>query len=210
METRVTPSSIIAPMIYLIRHGQTQFNVEGRYQGACDSPLTTRGEEQAHHVGAVLRRCLGKTAFITLWSSPLGRAIHTAEIVREELNIKATAVIDERLREVTFGSWDGLTTIDIEHLYPDACDGASAFDWYFRSPDGESADQVERRLTPWLAEVALLPGCHVAVSHLLVGRLLRGLYANLPRPEALMLDGPQDAIFRLHAGSIDRIDAGAI
>jgi probable phosphoglycerate mutase len=193
-------------MIYLVRHGQTFFNAEGRYQGACDSPLTARGEDQARRFGAVLRTLLSERATVTVWSSPLPRALQTAAILQRELHFNTKLVIDGRLSEVSLGSWDGLTMIDIENLYPGACDGTTAFDWYFRSPDGESANEVEERLTSWLTEVASLTGCHVVVSHGLVGRLLRGLYASLPRSEALMLEVPQDSIFRLNAGRVDRID----
>ena len=193
-------------MIYLVRHGQTVFNAEGRYQGASDSPLTSRGEDQASCVGAVLRTLIAERATVTVWSSPLGRALQTAAIVRRELHLNTKLVIDARLREVSLGSWDGLTMVDIENLYPGACDGTTAYDWYFRSPDGESESEVEDRLTSWLTEVASLTGCHVVVSHGLVGRLLRGLYASLPRSEALMLDIPQDAVFRLNAGTIERMN----
>ncbi|MBS0410216.1 MAG: histidine phosphatase family protein, partial [Proteobacteria bacterium] len=68
-------------MIYLIRHGQTEFNRERRYQGRCDSPLTEVGRRQAHAVGVRLSE-LGVTDF-RLVSSPLGRTLETAAIVRE-------------------------------------------------------------------------------------------------------------------------------
>jgi broad specificity phosphatase PhoE len=194
-------------MIYLARHGQTAFNAEGRYQGAADSPLTTIGLGQAHRVGALLRTLTLECNTVILWSSPLGRALQTAAIVHSELQRQTNVVSDARLREVSFGSWNGLTAIDIEYLYPGACDGCNAFDWYFRSPDGESADEVERRLTSWLGDVASEGKCHIVISHALTGRLLRGLYTGMPRSEALMLEVPQSAVFRLNAGRIERFDA---
>ncbi len=192
-------------MIYLVRHGETLFNAEGRYQGASDSPLTSRGKDQAQRIAAVLATELGERPTVTLWSSPLGRALETAAIVQRQLHPNTKLVIDARLTEVSLGSWDGLTAVDIEHLYPGACEGTTAFDWYFRSPDGESAEQVEERLTSWLRKIASLSDDHVVISHGLTGRFLRGLYASLPRCEALTLDIPQDSVFRLHAGSIERI-----
>ena len=193
-------------VIYLVRHGETLFNVEGRYQGVLDSPLTSKGEDQARRVGAVLRTLVNEQSTVRLWSSPLGRALQTAAIVQTELQLKTSVVLDARLKEVSLGSWDGLTLVDIENLYPGACDGTSAFDWYFRSPDGESANEVEERLTSWLTEHSSLDLCHVVVSHGLVGRLLRGVYASLPRSEALTLDIPQGSVFRLQAGTIERFD----
>ena len=68
-------------MIYLVRHGRTEFNAEGRFQGHCDSPLTPLGVAQAHRYGELLARLIGDPADWTLGSSPLGRAVATAEII---------------------------------------------------------------------------------------------------------------------------------
>ncbi len=188
-------------MIILARHGCTVFNEEGRYQGAFDSPLTALGVEQARVVGVLVRALLQDE--VTLWSSPLGRAVTTADIIKEVADLHCDLRLDDRLREVSLGKWDGLTDDEIEDVSPGACDGATRFDWFFRSPDGESFDQAEARLKEWLDEVAILPGCHVVVSHGVSGRILRGAYSGLPRSETIRLDVPQDAVFRLAGGKCD-------
>jgi probable phosphoglycerate mutase len=194
-------------MVILVRHGRTAFNEEGRIQGASDSPLTPVGLDQARRVGALIGGLV--TAEVTLWSSPLGRTMRTAQIIKDVAALTCPVKIDGRLREVSLGSWDGLTQEDIETVSPGACDGATLFDWFFRSPDGESFEAAEARLRDWLEEVLGLPGCHVAVSHGLSGRILRGAYLAMPKAEALKLDSPQDSVFRLSGGSCELIVAPA-
>jgi probable phosphoglycerate mutase len=184
------------------------FNVEGRYQGAHDSPLTAFGREQAQRVGHLIGRLTQGEADRRLWSSPLGRARHTAEIIRDAAQIAAPMRIDSRLAEVSLGAWDGLTDEEIEAASPGACDGASRFDWFFRSPDGEGYERAEARLASWLKEVESLGGCHIAVSHGLSGRILRGCYVSSPKADALRLEVPQDAVFRLEGRTIEKVENG--
>ena len=190
-------------MIILARHGQTVFNKAGRYQGACDSPLTPLGVRQARKVGAAVRSLVrGRPS---LWSSHLGRAVATAKIVKEVAELPCDLQVDERLREVSVGCWDGLTDEEIEHVSPGACDGASRFDWFFRSPDGESFEEAEQRLRQWLLEVEMRPECQVVVSHGLSGRILRGVYSRLPKDQTLRLDVSQDVVFVLADGQCSQI-----
>jgi probable phosphoglycerate mutase len=194
-------------MIILARHGRTVFNDAGRYQGACDSPLTALGLEQARKVGSLIGSLVRDE--VTLWSSPLGRAVTTAKIIREVAGLRCDLTLDGRLREVSLGRWDGLTDEEIEDMDPGACDGATRFDWFFRAPDGETFEQAQSRLRSWLSEVEQSPGCHVAISHGLSGRILRGAYCGLPKSEALCLDVPQDRVFRLVQGRCESFGPGA-
>lgn len=190
--------------IWLVRHGQTAFNAEGRYQGRLDSPLTQLGLEQASRIGHLIGSETKFEGGRTLWASPLGRARHTADIIQQVAGIAAPIQIDERLAEVSLGSWDGLTDEDIAQVSPGACDGASRSDWFFRSPDGEAYGEVVERLSSWLTDVRCQGGCHIVVSHGLTGRILRGIYASLPKSEALKLDVPQDAAFRLQGSTVQQ------
>jgi broad specificity phosphatase PhoE len=104
------------------------------------------------------------------------------------------------------GSWDGMTGEDIDTAYPGARDGLSRMEWWVHSPDGETYPAFSTRLAAWLAEAASDPAQLIAVSHGGVSRVLRGLYLNLPKEEALWLDVPQDAIFRFHEGRVEQID----
>jgi broad specificity phosphatase PhoE len=191
-------------MIYLVRHGQTAFNAEGRFQGQSDSPLTALGEAQARQVGAALGRVVGPD--IALVASPLGRTQHTARIIAEAIGHRGPFALDPRLAEVTMGSWDGMTGEDIDTVYPGARDGLPRMEWWFHSPDGETYPAFSSRLAAWLAEAEAGPKPLIAVSHGGVSRVLRGFYLNLPKEEALWLDVPQDAIFRFHKGQVEQID----
>jgi broad specificity phosphatase PhoE len=189
--------------ILLVRHGETEWNLQRRIQGRLDSPLTERGRAQAHAIGQLVRS-LPDAAFVRIVASPLGRAQRTAEIIAAHLDAEAELVIDDRLREISVGSWDGLTYRDIEIRSPGVFDGDGRHDWYFRAPDGETYAAFAARVAEWLAEVTearLL----VAVTHGIVSRVARGLYARLPRAMALTLPVPQDKIFRLAEGAIEEI-----
>lgn len=189
--------------LYLVRHGQTEFNLARRYQGALDSPLTALGIEQAGRMGALLATLVPPGT--PMVCSPLGRARRTAEIIARAAGLTGP-VLDPRLVEVSLGAWDGMTDEDIDFAFPGARDGTSRWDWYFASPDGERYDAMAARLGDWLAEATMKAGPLVAVSHGVAGRVIRGLYAGLDRDEALKLDVPQDAVFRLADGAVTRID----
>lgn len=185
--------------IYLIRHGETEWNAQGRFQGRLDSVLTNTGVKQAEAIGSRLAGLeLSFDAFIT---SPLGRTRQTAAIIAGLARLPAVQC-DDRLAEVSLGSWDGLTDIDIDAQWPGLLDGSTQFDWFFRSPDGESYDAVFQRAECWLRE---RQGVTVAVSHGLISRLIRGAYSGLPKTEALSLPVPQDVIWRLSNGRIEPI-----
>ena len=172
-------------MIYLVRHGQTEFNRDGRFQGHLDSPLTLLGTEQAARVGDRLRHLVGDTAGVILISSPLGRTLRTAEIIRDRLGLRVEIEIEPRLIEITVGAWEGRTRDEVLAEHPTPSPGM-----LFESPGGETYEQVAARL-----------------SHGAAGWVLRGLYAGLPKAEVLTQPAPpQDAIFHLAEGRITRID----
>lgn len=185
--------------IYLIRHGETEWNAAGRFQGQLDSPLTSHGKAQANAYGARLAQ-LG-VRFDSVIASPLGRTRQTAAIIATCGRFPPVS-FDERLAEVSVGSWDGLTHIDIDAQWPGLLDGTNPFDWFFRSPDGESYEAVYARSNEWLGAQR---GTVLAISHGLVGRIIRGAFLNLPQDDALALPVPQDIIWRLANGRIEPI-----
>jgi broad specificity phosphatase PhoE len=191
-------------MIYLVRHGQTEFNRERRIQGHVDSQLTELGVRQAKAVGRLLRDLIREPEGWRIVSSPLGRARATAEIVAGIL--KGPQVeLDDRLKEMSWGSHDGRLRAELEAEHPETFGKTG---WAFDAPtDGESYDDVAARLGAWLAEQPPEPERRiVAVSHGISGRVLRGLYANLDRDAAGQQDVPQDAVFLLQHGGVGRID----
>ena len=192
-------------MIYLVRHGQTEYNVERRIQGHGDSPLTALGREQARLMGLTLGRLIGG-GDATIFASPLGRTQDTARIVAQAAGIDSPIVLDDDLKEVGLGVWEGLTHRQIAHKWPDF-PSRDAMDWHFQSPDGEDFDGLSARLARALDRVRAHSGAHrVIVSHGVAGRILRGLHAELPRHETLALDIPQDALFVLDDGRIRRVE----
>lgn len=191
--------------ILLVRHGETEWNLERRVQGRFDSPLTERGMAQANAIGRLIAR-LPDAAVARIVASPLERARRTAEIIAGHLGDRRELVIDDRLREISVGSWDGLTYRDIEMRSPGVFDGDGRHEWYFRAPDGDTYETFAARIGKWLAEAAETR-LFVAVTHGIVSRVARGLYAGLPRATALTLPVPQDKIFRLCDGGIEELAA---
>ena len=190
--------------IFLVRHGETEWNRIGRYQGWGDSPLTERGVAQAEAIGQCLRE-IPEAAAAEIVASPLGRARRTAEIIAERLGYMAPLRFDERLREVSLGSWEGLDHDQIRAIAPELLVGDARHEWYFRTPRGETYEAFSGRLAAWLGEPR--EGPVIAVCHGVVTRILRGLYTGLPRTEAMRLPVPQDRVFRLAAGRIEEIPA---
>lgn len=135
--------------------------------------------------------------------SPLGRAQQRAAIIRAH-GTYTSSVDEPRIQEVTTGAWDGLTHADIEAGWPGLLDGATTFDWYFRAPEGEAYEAAVTRVRSWLDAV---DGSVVAVSHGLVGRLVRGAYLGLPREEALALLVPQDVVWHFAHGRVEALAA---
>ena len=191
--------------MFLALHGQTEWNRDGRVQGWLDSPLTEHGRHQAATAGSILvGQNLVPGAF-EIVCSPLGRTRETARIIAAELGIDPSAIrTDERLREVSLGQWEGHTHAEVEARWPDHIAGSNRYDWFFRSPDGETHDDVARRLGGWL-EAHAHHDRLVIVTHGIASRVLRGLYGRLSIEDALRSEVSRDAVFRLANGQIEKL-----
>lgn len=192
-------------MILLLRHGQTEFNRENRFQGHVDSPLTELGVRQAKAMGGLVHDLIGEETGWRIIASPLGRARRTAEIVAAAVGLTDIEIeIDRRLIEITVGEWDGRLRAEIE------AEAGPAFirsGWDFSAPNGEPFEDVVARTATWLASLTPEPARRViAVSHGVTTRVLRGVYAGLDREATLNQPVPQDAVYRLQNGQIDRFD----
>ncbi|MFC1960938.1 histidine phosphatase family protein [Chloroflexota bacterium] len=135
------------PRIILVRHGETDWNTEGRIQAQLDTPLNEAGRQQA----ALVADRLAEQPCAAIYSSDLSRAHETAQIINTHHNLPITT--DERLRELDYGRWTGLTFAEIKAL-----DGAQAERWWrgdlnANPHGGETLMDVDARIGVVLAEL---------------------------------------------------------
>lgn len=186
--------------LYLTRHGETAYNCANRFCGDSDSPLTPNGIAEAERNGRALRDVIGKAEDLGIVASPLTRAVHTAEIMRSQMGRPRLAIeTDPRLREISFGDWEGLTVDEIKERDPIEWERRLADHWHHAPPGGESYAAVAARAGAWLAKAR---GRLLVVTHGAVDRIVRGLYAGLPPEEICKLSEPQDEVFHLQGGRI--------
>jgi probable phosphoglycerate mutase len=154
--------------VLLARHGETVSNVEGRWQGQSDSPLTARGLAQARQLAAAL----ADDDISAVYSSDLGRAARTAHEVAIRHSLRV--IHDRRLREIDVGDWSGRTRADIE-----AHDAARLRAWATRPaglhhPGGETLAQAQQRALDFFAErmPAHLGQTIVVITHGAIGQTI--------------------------------------
>ena len=125
--------------LYIVRHGETEWNKIGRYQGITNVPLNENGIAQAKACGNALK----DVHFDRILSSDLSRALVTAETIRgnRQLEIKT----DERLREINFGDWEKLLFTEIEERWPGLIDQMYRRPDIVKVPNGESFQEVQDR-----------------------------------------------------------------
>ncbi len=140
-------SSNIETRLVLIRHGETDWNVEGRYQGQADPPLNERGRIQAHRLIDELR----PLGIQVLYSSPLRRAWETAVILAQGL--KVPLYLEPRLKEIHQGEWQGMLVEDIRRRYPDLFQRWEQTPWDVRVPGGETLEEVQQRVYEAIDEI---------------------------------------------------------
>jgi len=154
--------------ILLARHGETLFNVEGRWQGQADSPLTERGLQQARQLAEALRN----EAIAAVYSSDLGRAMNTAQEVAALHGLTVTP--DARLREIDTGDWTGKDRAQIEAEFPGGLKAWSTTPATARMPHGETVEEALGRALAFFAETmpAHLDQTIVIISHGAVGQAI--------------------------------------
>ena len=161
------------PELYFVRHGETDWNAEGRYQGSRDIPLNDRGRAQAALNGEILRELLRRDGLqptdFAWYVSPLGRTRETMDIIRSRQDEPLPDVtIDPRLVEISFGVHEGRLHHELVSEMAIAGERDSSF-WHFRPPEGESYQDVTSRIIDFGAS---LTGPSIIVSH---GGILRVL-----------------------------------
>ncbi|EJB8502403.1 histidine phosphatase family protein [Vibrio parahaemolyticus] len=188
--------------IFVLRHGETEFNADKKLQGHCNSSLTSKGSDQARRVGTTLKQYVENRPF-RVYSSTLGRALQTSQIVCEELNYPYENLNKEpRLKEFSLGEWEQRTIPSLEQEIPNLL---AQNDWYLQAPNCETYESVRERLSSWLSDVAHDEDI-VVVSHGLTGIVLRGLLLGMDYTQVWQQDLPQDAFFTIEDGRITRVN----
>ena len=189
-------------VIYFLRHGETDWNAEGRMQGQTDVPLNDKGRGQATRNGRILAPVLRPIASFDFVASPLIRARETMEIARTELGIDPKVYrTDDRLKEIGFGSFEGRTWADINanELQSVRAREADTYHWVAPGPGGESYALLCARAERWLREVDRDTVC---VAHGGIMRMLRLLIEGIEPARAVVLSAPQDQVMLIKAGRI--------
>ncbi|MEW6179668.1 MAG: histidine phosphatase family protein [Chloroflexota bacterium] len=167
--------------IWLVRHGQTDWNVDGRYQGQADMPLNEIGEMQARDLAKKIK----EIDFDAIYSSDLRRALATAQILAGDREVK----VDPRLREIHQGVWEGQLFSDIRRQYADFFENRKQNPLESRPPGGETLQEVAERVKACVDEITNRhPGKRVLiVSHGLVIATLVAAAKGFPLSQAFEL-----------------------
>ncbi|MCP4315835.1 MAG: histidine phosphatase family protein [Hyphomicrobiales bacterium] len=192
--------------LYFIRHGQTDWNLQGRFQGVSDIPLNKAGREQSLQIGRELAKRIDDTEPATgemqIVSSPLLRARQSAEIICEELRLDSERIsYSPHLREVSYGDWEGMTTLEVKTEFPIARKARKADRWAFSPPGGEAPLSRVPILQDFLKS---LDPPVVVVTHTGVIRICLYLLGLLERESALAEPISQDKIYVVSNASLAR------
>lgn len=177
----------VYPDLYLIRHGETEWNAEGRMQGVMDSPLTRKGRAQAARMAALVRGVQGQR-----FSSPQGRAVETAQIVFDGTGF----VTDPRLAEIDVGGFTGQLIADLHISHPAAFE-SGGLTWYDKAPGGEHLASLLQRASSFLDD---LTGPAVIITHGITLRMLRLVAMSRPLSRFEELPTQQGSVHVVRAG----------
>ncbi len=187
-------------ILYLIRHGQTDWNAIKRLQGQTDTEMTAKGREQARRNGRVLAELLDDPARFEFVSSPLKRARMTMEIIRGELGLGASDFqLDDRLKEIDYGAWAGFSWEELRLKEPVAVNKRFADPWHQAAPGGESYCALSARALAWFEERT---ADTIATAHGGILRVLRGAIEGIDPAKIPFLEVPQHKIMVIKDGTV--------
>lgn len=186
------------PDLIIFRHGQTEWNREGIFQGRLDSPLMAMGRQQAEGLAALILPLVGANEW-QAYTSPAGRAKTTAALALQSIGYNATP--DERLVEVDVGDWSGMFIEDIvESVGPEV--PRDPFLRNYHAPNGESFAAMRERAQSFL-DALTTPS--IVSTHGITSRILRGIYLGLDQEGMRRLEGGQGCLFLMRNGTQTRI-----
>lgn len=184
--------------VYLARHGQTEGNVAGRWQGQLDTPLTDLGRAQAQTVAALV----AVHPVDAVFCSPQGRAAATAQVCADRLGLPVTPL--DELVELHHGAMAGMTVAEMEQAFPGELARRAEDKLTWRFPGGESYADAVHRAAQALAKVAASGAQHpLLVSHEMIGRLLLHHLRRVDLATALAGNHPQGVVYRVDVATGD-------
>lgn len=192
-------------MIYIVRHGQTLWNLQGKKQGRRDSPLTAKGVKQASNVAKILKQENVRYEQFKKLASPLWRCRQFLSLICEEAEIEYNSFnfLDD-LKEHSFGMWEGLTEEEIKIGFPEMYSNREKSKWNFIAPMGESYELVYKRVEKVLN--CLEENDNVLfVCHEMISKALRGKLLNLSNEQIMKLKHPQDVVYKIEDGKLEEL-----
>ena len=194
------------PVLYYVRHGETDFNLQGRLQGRRDTVLNAHGRQQAAQCAALLHdlfvRDHRQAQDFKYISSPLKRARETMDIVRRALGLPPLDYdIDARLIEIAYGEWEGLTLTEINARNVGVLTRRERDKWDFAPPGGESYRQLADRIGAWYRS---LKSDTVVAAHGGGVRALMALLKILPEEKATHAQIEQGVVYVFADGKMSR------
>ncbi len=181
------------PPLYLLRHGETDWNRERRIQGQMESDLTGKGRAQAARQGEILA-AMALPEGIGAWASPQRRTRQTAEIALAPIGI--APVFDDRLKEVWMGDWEGFLYAEMEARDPAMFEGRSILELCLLGP-GESEADMRARIGAFLGG---LEGPAIVVSHGIALTILRAEVLGGGMEEMEAMGREQGVVYELRDG----------
>lgn len=191
------------PQTFFVRHGETNWNAEGRLQGQADTDISEIGRAQADANGRRLGELVADPARFDFVASPMRRTRETMRRIRAAMGLDPLAFrTDPRIVELSFGDWQGSTYAELEARDPGGAVRRHADKWNFvpPGPGAESYAMLAQRVAPFLRDLSRPTVC---VTHGGVIRTVFVLSGALSPDEASLADTPQDKILRLAAGRLD-------
>ena len=190
--------SVPVSVLYLVRHGQSEWNRIGRIQGRSESPLTGRGREQAAALGRMLRTVLPDSG-IDIVASPLGRACETATIIAGELGRAASEVsTDERINDFDIGELAGYPGWDaVADDHPQLARLRLEDPIHFQPPGGESGADVLARARDFLTAREIAGRDTLVVGHGVINKFIRAAARGITGGDIIALGEDQDVVYRL-------------
>ena len=187
--------------LILVRHGESEWNRTGRIQGQVNSPLTDLGINQAKAIRVYLSRILINQE-LEIYTSPLDRALQTAEIIAQGIDYPSRKIIiEERLNDFNLGEISGTFGWDkVAEIFPEQAQLRLQDPMRFHPSGGESGAEFEARLRSLLEDLMDDGTLKLMVSHGIVNKFIRGILKNLSGKEMVELGESQNTIYRREQG----------